>query len=97
MKHVAEYTPEKVAEICGVPANNIRVVAREFAAAKSAMIQSGWGACKHYHSDLFQRGMAYLAALTGNTGGKPGSGIKVSTWWPIPGFVLSSTFDLPSG
>ncbi len=56
------------------------------------MIQSGWGACKHYYSDLFQRGMAYLMALTGNTGGKPGSGIKVSTWWPMPGFVLSSTF-----
>lgn len=92
VKHLAEYTPEKAAEICGVPAGNIRVVAREFAAAKSAMIQSGWGACKHYYSDLFQRGMAYLAALTGNTGGKPGSGIKVSTWWPMPGFVLSSTF-----
>jgi DMSO reductase family type II enzyme molybdopterin subunit len=92
VQHLADYTPEKAAEICGVPAANIRLVAREFAAAKSAMIQSGWGACKHYYSDLFQRGMAYLVALTGNTGGKPGSGIKVSTWWPMPGFVLSSTF-----
>ncbi|MCZ7536980.1 MAG: molybdopterin-dependent oxidoreductase [Acidimicrobiia bacterium] len=48
------------------------------------MIFASWGACKHYHSDLFQRGMVYLVALTGNTGGKPGSGIKVSTWWPFP-------------
>jgi len=35
-----------------------------------------------------QRGMVYLMALTGNSGGKPGSGIKVSTWWPMPGMVL---------
>ena len=69
-------------------ADNIRTVARELAAAKSAMIYSSWGACKHYHSDLFQRGMAYLMALTGNTGGKPGSGLKVSTWWPMPGFTI---------
>jgi DMSO reductase family type II enzyme molybdopterin subunit len=86
--HVAEYTPERVAEITGVPATNIRCVARELASAGSAMILASWGACKHYYSDLFQRGMAYLMALTGNTGGKPGSGIKVSTWWPMPGFSL---------
>jgi DMSO reductase family type II enzyme molybdopterin subunit len=83
-EHVKQYSPEAVAEITGVHANNIRTVAREFAAANSAMIFASWGACKHYHSDLFQRGMVYLTALTGNTGGKPGAGIKVSTWWPFP-------------
>ena len=87
--HVAEYTPERVADITGIAPGNIRRVARELAAAKSAMIFSSWGACKHYHSDLFQRGMVYLMALTGNSGGKPGSGIKVSTWWPMPGQTLS--------
>ncbi|MFQ5380563.1 MAG: molybdopterin-dependent oxidoreductase, partial [Dehalococcoidia bacterium] len=85
---VREYPLERVAEITGVAAENIRTVAREFAAAKSAMIYASWGACKHYHSDLFQRGMAYLCALTGNSGGKPGSGIKVSTWWPPPQSAL---------
>ena len=88
-KRAAEYSPEAVEQITGVAANNIRTVAREFAAAKSAMIYSSWGACKHYHSDLFQRGMAYLCALTGNSGGKPGSGIKVSTWWPPPNGALT--------
>jgi anaerobic selenocysteine-containing dehydrogenase len=87
---LAEYTPERAAEITGVPASNIRCVARELAAARSSMILSGPGACKHYHSDLFQRGMVYLMALTGNSGGKPGSGIKVANWWPMPGFVLGS-------
>ena len=83
-EHVKAYSPESAANITGVHADNIRTVARELAAAKSAMIFASWGACKHYHSDLFQRGMVYLVALTGNTGGKPGSGIKVSTWWPFP-------------
>jgi DMSO reductase family type II enzyme molybdopterin subunit len=85
---LADYTLDRVAEITGVPAGNIQCVARELAAARSSMILASWGACKHYHSDLFQRGMVYLMALTANTGGKPGSGIKVSTWWPMPGFVL---------
>ncbi|MCL4230763.1 MAG: molybdopterin-dependent oxidoreductase [Dehalococcoidia bacterium] len=85
---VNEYPLDRVAEITGVHPGNIARVAREFAAAKSAMIYASWGACKHYHSDLFQRGMAYLCALTGNSGGKPGSGIKVSTWWPPPATVL---------
>ncbi len=87
-RHLADYPPERVGEITGVHPDNVRQVARELAAARSAMIYASWGACKHYHSDLFQRGMAYLMALTGNTGGKPGSGLKVSSWWPMPGFVL---------
>jgi DMSO reductase family type II enzyme molybdopterin subunit len=89
-KHIKDYPPEKVAQITGVAADNIRKVAREMAGVKSAMIFSSWGACKHYHSDLFQRGMVYLMALTGNSGGKPGSGIKVSTWWPMPGQTLNT-------
>ncbi|MFV2089398.1 MAG: molybdopterin-dependent oxidoreductase, partial [Pseudomonadales bacterium] len=89
-EHVRAYPPERVAEITGIAPGNIRRVAREMAAVKSAMIFSSWGACKHYHSDLFQRGMVYLMALTGNSGGKPGSGIKVSTWWPMPGQTLST-------
>ena len=87
-EHVAEYTPERVAEITGVAAGNIRRVAREYAAVESACIVSHWGAVDHYHSDLFQRGMTYLCALTGNSGGKPGSGIKVGAWWPGPNSAL---------
>ena len=88
-RRLDEYPLERVSEITGIPGENIQRVAREFAAAKSAMIYASWGACKHYHSDLYQRGMAYLCALTGNSGGKPGTGIKVSTWWPPPMSVLT--------
>ena len=90
-ERVAEYTPEKASEITGVGAKNIELVAREIGAAKSVMIYASWGACKHYHSDLFQRGMIYLLALTGNSGGRSGTGMKVSNWWPIPSGVLTTT------
>ncbi|MDP2624123.1 MAG: molybdopterin-dependent oxidoreductase, partial [Actinomycetota bacterium] len=90
-ERVAEYTPEKTAEITGVGPKNIELVAREMAAAGSVMIFASWGACKHYHSDLFQRGMIYLLALTGNSGGKNGAGMKVSNWWPPTSGVLTTT------
>jgi DMSO reductase family type II enzyme molybdopterin subunit len=81
----AEYTPEQSAAISGVSAGTIERIARELAAAGSAMIYSSWGACKHYHSDLAQRAKILLMALTGNQG-KSGGGLRVSSWWPVEGF-----------
>ena len=95
-ERVAEYTPERVAEITGVAAGNIRRVAREYAGAKSAMIYSSWGAVDHYHSDLFQRGMTYLCGLTGHSGGRPGSGLKNGSWWPAPSAALGGG-PIPGG
>ena len=86
-ERAAEYTLERAAEITGVAAGNIQRVAREFAAAKSAMIQVGWGSVDHYYSDLVNRGMVYLCALTGNSGGRPGSGIQNGAWWPSGGLA----------
>jgi len=85
-EHLNEgYTPEKAAAITGVGAATIRRVARELAAAPAAMIYSSWGACKHFHSDLFQRSKILLMALTGNQG-KSGGGLRVASWWPVEGF-----------
>jgi DMSO reductase family type II enzyme molybdopterin subunit len=81
----AGYAPERAAAVTGVGAGSIRRVARELAAAPRAMIYSSWGACKHYHSDLFQRGKILLMALTGNQG-RSGGGLRVASWWPIEGF-----------
>jgi DMSO reductase family type II enzyme molybdopterin subunit len=94
-RQLAPYSPEAAGDICGIHPDAIRKVAREFAAAKAAMIHSSWGACKHYHSDLFQRGMAYLCALTGNAGGKPGTGIKVGALWPAPFASLTMGANAP--
>ncbi len=79
-----QYTPEKAAEITGLSPKLIRRFARELAAAPSAMIFASWGACKHYHSDLFQRAMILLMSLTGNQG-KPGGGMRIAAWWNMDG------------
>ena len=82
--HLEDYTPEKAAAITGLSADVIRRFARDLAAAKPAMIFASWGACKHYHSDLFQRAMILLMALTGNVG-RPGGGLRVAAWWGLDG------------
>ena len=66
------------------------------AAAPNAMIFASWGACKHYHSDLFQRAMILLMALTGNQG-KPGSGVRIAAWWGMDGLDSMATLDLTLG
>jgi DMSO reductase family type II enzyme molybdopterin subunit len=81
----ALYTPEQAAKITGVSPETTTRIARELAAAPSAMIFSSWGACKHYHSDLVQRAKILLMALTGNQG-KSGGGMRIASWWPMEGF-----------
>ncbi|MFN8544435.1 MAG: molybdopterin-dependent oxidoreductase [Candidatus Binatia bacterium] len=83
-EHLATYAPEKAAAVTGVTPAVLRRFAREMAAARSAMIFASWGACKHHHSDLFQRAMILLMALTGNQG-KPGGGMRVAAWWGLDG------------
>jgi len=81
-ERLSRYTPEEAATITGIGADTIRTVAREFARAKRALILCSWGACKHYHSDLFQRANILLVALTGNHG-KRGGGIRIGAWWTV--------------
>jgi DMSO reductase family type II enzyme molybdopterin subunit len=83
-ERLAEYTPERAAALTGLTPAVIRRFARELAAAPSAMIFASWGACKHHHSDLFQRAMILLMALTGNQG-KAGGGMRVAAWWGLDG------------
>jgi DMSO reductase family type II enzyme molybdopterin subunit len=79
-----EYRPEQAAAVTGLNPQLIRRFAREMAAAPAAMIFASWGACKHYHSDLFQRAMLLLMNLTGNQG-KPGGGMRIASWWGMDG------------
>jgi DMSO reductase family type II enzyme molybdopterin subunit len=81
---LADYTPERAARITGVSADEIRELAREFAAASAVSIFGSWGMMKHHHSDLFQRGMILLLALTGNVG-KRGTGLRIGAWYMMSG------------
>ncbi len=78
-----DYTPERVQAITGVHADTIRKFARDFAGAKAASIFASWGACKHYHMDLFQRSMILISAMAGHTG-KQGGGLRIGAWWNLP-------------
>ncbi len=82
--HLARYTPEEAAKITGVGPGLIRQMAREMARAPAAMIFASWGACKYYHSDLMQRALILLMALTGNQG-RPGGGMRLAAWYGMSG------------
>ena len=71
---VLESTPERMSEICGIPAQTIREVARAYAKAKSAMILWGMGVSQHVHGTDNARGLIALALITGQIG-RPGTGL----------------------
>ena len=65
---VAEYTPEKVEEITGIPADDIRAAARLFAKAEKAAIVYAMGITQHTTGTDNVLACANLAMLTGNVG-----------------------------
>ncbi len=73
-ENVKAYSPEAMAPICGIPAETLREVAREFAKAKGAMILWGMGISQHVHGTDNARCLIALVTVTGQIG-KPGSGL----------------------
>ena len=73
-ENVKAYSPEAMAPICGIPAETLREVAREFAKTKGAMILWGMGISQHVHGTDNARCLIALSTVTGQIG-KPGSGL----------------------
>ncbi len=73
-ENVKAYSPEAMEPICGIPAQTLREVAREFAKAKAAMILWGMGISQHVHGTDNARCLIALVTVTGQIG-KPGSGL----------------------
>ena len=71
---VADFSPEEMAEICGIDAATIRTVARTFANARTAMIFWGMGISQHVHGTDNARCLISLALMTGQVG-RPGTGL----------------------
>jgi len=63
-----ENSPEAVAEISGVPADDIREAARLYASADKGAIYYGLGVTEHSQGSTMVMGMANLAMATGNIG-----------------------------
>ncbi len=72
--HVAAATPEAMAPLCGVPADQIRRVARLFAGARAGLILWGMGVSQSVHGTDNARALIALALLCGQVG-RPGTGL----------------------
>ena len=72
---IKEFTPERVAGICGVEADLIRQAARLYATNKPAICFHGLGVTEHTQGTEGVMCLVNLALLTGNVG-KPGTGIN---------------------
>lgn len=72
---IAQWTPERAAEISGVPAGLIREAARLYATSRPAMMFHGLGVTEHEQGTEGVMLLVNLALLTGNIG-KRGAGVN---------------------
>jgi formate dehydrogenase major subunit len=63
-----EHSPEAVAELTGVPAEDVRAAARLYATGGNGAIYYGLGVTEHSQGSTTVMGMANLAMATGNIG-----------------------------
>ncbi|HSF46879.1 MAG TPA: formate dehydrogenase subunit alpha, partial [Burkholderiales bacterium] len=73
-RNVADYSPDVMAPICGIPAEVIREVARLYATSRGSMILWGMGISQHVHGTDNARCLIALSLMTGQVG-RPGSGL----------------------
>ncbi|MGL5065927.1 MAG: molybdopterin-containing oxidoreductase family protein [Microcoleus sp.] len=83
-KHLNDqkYTPEWAANVTGVPAARIKQIAEEYAEAKPAAIFCNAGISHQLNAFDTYRLLAFLAAITGNTGTSGGGCNFMHNTWP---------------
>ena len=72
--HVADFSPEAMAPVCGIDADTLREVARAYATAPASIILWGMGVSQHSHGTDNARCLIALAMVTGQIG-RPGTGL----------------------
>ena len=72
--HLAGFSPEAMAQHCGIDAETLRAVARDFATAERGMIFWGMGVSQHIHGTDNSRCLISLALMCGHVG-RPGAGL----------------------
>ncbi|SPJ25275.1 formate dehydrogenase subunit alpha [Palleronia abyssalis] len=71
---VADFSPEAMADVCGIDADTIREVARLYATSERSMIFWGMGISQHVHGTDNSRCLIALALITGHIG-REGTGL----------------------
>ena len=73
-ENIKDFTPEKMAPVCGIDAETLKEVARLYAKSQSAIIFWGMGVSQHVHGTDNSRCLIALALTTGQIGRK-GTGL----------------------
>jgi formate dehydrogenase major subunit len=73
-ERIKDFAPEAMAELCGIPADRIREVARLYARSERSIIFWGMGISQHTHGTDNARCLIALALTTGQVG-RPGTGL----------------------
>ncbi|ACL62492.1 formate dehydrogenase, alpha subunit (plasmid) [Methylobacterium nodulans ORS 2060] len=73
-ERIREFTPERMAPVCGIPAETLREVARLYARSRASIIFWGMGVSQHVHGTDNSRCLIALALTTGQIG-RPGTGL----------------------
>jgi len=82
-ERVQEYPPEEVEPVTGVPAEDIRHLAREYARTRPAVIRINYGLQRHTNGGMMVRTIACLPALVG-AWRDAGGGLLLSTSGAFP-------------
>src|SRR5436190_19560181 len=67
-ENAKDFSPEKMAPLCGIPAETIREVARAYATSKASIILWGMGISQHVHGTDNARCLIALTLMTGQVG-----------------------------
>jgi anaerobic selenocysteine-containing dehydrogenase len=95
VEHVAATTPEWAAGVCGIEADTIEQLAREFATASPAVIRALIGAEHHENGAMLFRTLTCLPLLTGAWRERGGGYCRsVGTWSGVD--IDDSVFTVPS-
>ena len=90
--HVAEWTPSRAADVCGLDAEVIETLAREYGSTPRAFIRTLIGAEHREHGAQFFRTVVCLPSLTGAWKHK-GGGYSRSVGSYVNDFVDDASFD----
>jgi formate dehydrogenase major subunit len=71
---ITNFAPEAMEAVCGIPAETLKEVARNYARSKSSIIFWGMGISQHIHGTDNARCLIALAMVTGQIG-RPGTGL----------------------